>query len=648
MCGIAGMLSDRGGADARATVEAMLSCARHRGPDQLTSFRLAPDRPHWAVGTARLAINDQRPSGMQPFASEDGQIVAVANGEIYNWRELREDLCARGHRFRSECDVEILPHLFEEDGADMLGRLNGMFALAVVDLRHDILLMARDPVGEKPLFYSRAGGRILFASDIAALLASRLVPRELSAASIVEFLTYRSVPAPNTILSSVSRVPPGGVARFDLRSGRHTVKRYWMPDMWQERITDEPEAMERLDAAIDASVRLRTATEPGMPVGATLSGGIDSSTVTAWAIQHLPDAHIEAFSVDVLDDPEDRGCIAMVRDHCGLASHLAPCRAEDIRLLPQIVQRLGEPLGAGMIVPAWQCFRLAHEHGYRVLLSGEGSDELFAGYSGRLVLDGVLRRWPSMSDLDQRMALEQSGKLRLVLARAQLGDPGEDPLDRYDWWQDDNTYDEVLRRELLGDLADEFDPRDRLRWLDEASEGAPHETRMLWLETQIRLEGFMLPIVDRTSMASSVESRAPLLDPAVVECGFALAPELKVRDGVEKHVLRTVAAARGLLPPEILWRKKHPFAGPIPVWMADLPRPLRDALKPDRVNELGLNGEAAARMLEACNTGALKDAEAVRASELLYGLLVLQLWKSLVLDGEPLETYADAADSVLA
>ncbi len=500
MCGIAGFFAQAPQHDPEAVVGTMLSALRTRGPDHTATFRPATEWPGLRLGYNRLSINDWSADGYQPFTNEVGSIWAVMNGEIYNWKELRRDLASRGHRLSSGSDVEVIPHLYEEEGDDFAGRLNGMFAIALVDLRRERLLLVRDRIGEKPLFYASQGAQFVFASTLPAVLRSGCVDPRVDRASLSEFLTFRCVPGEHTIVEPVRKVPPAGAVTLDLNSGRISSRLYWRPDLWRSDTGDAAEAAERLGDLVSDAVRIRIPDEPRVNFGATLSGGIDSSTMTALVRHHRPDRPLFAFSAYVTDDPEDTACLQDVRDTLGLTHRMVDCPTDDIANLAAVVAQVGEPLAAGMTVPCSRVFHLAHCHGHRAVVTGEGSDELFAGYSGRLILDGLLKRWDTLAPDEQAAALAADPRLCGKLD-SPLRDPRLSPLERYALWDDDNTYDRgVVNRLLSRDIGLLPDPLERLRDLDADSVGAPHENRMLYLEMKIRLADFMLPISDRTSM----------------------------------------------------------------------------------------------------------------------------------------------------
>ncbi|MTD57010.1 asparagine synthase (glutamine-hydrolyzing) [Amycolatopsis pithecellobii] len=629
MCGIAGIIDESDKFGASEYVTKMLLAQQHRGPDHVSSAATPPGRRQATLGSVRLSINDKSARGLQPFSTPGGEIWGVINGEIYNWRSLRDQLAGSGHRFHSDCDAEIVPYLFLEYGPDFVKHINGMFAVAIWDDRERVLTLARDRMGEKPLFYSRSGSTLIFASEIRAMATCPLVDRSIDLHSISEFFTFRCVPYPNTLLSQVKRVPPGSLLRYSPESGALEVSRYWMPDLFSEPLTDIDLAADELGSLVTEAVRLRSDPGSGAALGVTLSGGVDSSTIAAMTRRHVGgDVPLDAFTTKVDGDFEDEEAISQVCGRNKLTLHETDCSLGDIGLVHDIVRKTLEPVGAGMIVPAYQSFRTAANRHHRVLLSGEGSDELFAGYSGRLILDSLLLRWPVLRDAEQRTALAENPQLSRALRRQAENPPAtDDPLDRYVWWDDDNAYDAGLRHKILDDGIGRLDPLERLRQLDSMSDGATHENRMLWLETQLRLEAFMLPIVDRSSMATSVESRAPLLDPSIVEFAYRVPAGMKLRHGREKYILRHMGQRMSLLPGYVLWQKKHPFSGPISIWMENIDADLAHATFSDdsRLAEF-LDMQAVRQIRKELTESTLSGYDQKLYSDILFGCLILAVW----------------------
>lgn len=638
MCGIAGIISHDYNIDTMSAVSSMLKAMKDRGPDQMTAIHPDPEWPGICMGTVRLSINDWSSNGSQPVSQGDGFVWASMNGEIYNWQELRKELECGGISFNSRCDTELIPYLYEKWGVMFPSYIIGPFSIALVDLRNRKLILARDRAGERPLFYASFPGGLLFASSIPAIMQSKIIDKNIDPASLSEYFTFRCVPDTNTILERVKKVAPGSVETCNLDDMTMRQEIYWRPNLWQVSLEFEDKAAELLECMIRDSVKMRTNIESRNKIGTALSGGLDSSTITAFVTQNMPNGSLQTFSTYVQDDPEDLSCIKEVCQTLKIPNYLTNCSDQDILLLPEVIAKMGEPLSAGMIIPSYQCYRLAKSHGIRVLLNGDGSDELFAGYSGRLVLDGLLNKWdlfPSEKKEEiKKIYPKIDRKLKSALMNSNLT-----PLERYSLWDDDNTYLKELKKSLFLDESTQIlDPLERLRYLDGFSEGASHENRMLFLEMRIRLEGFMLPIPDRTCMGNSIEARSPFLDHRIIDFGFALSPGLKLNNNIEKYILRRAIERTGLLPNNVVWRKKHPFAGPIPVWIEKLSPDLAELLFSKYVEKQGyLNPTTVKNLYEKFKKTNTSLQERINYSDLLFAVIVFTVWVELFINNRPVE-----------
>lgn len=634
MCGIAGYINQNTRSGNRDVLTKMLHRLRHRGPDHQIEFH---PYPNIYLGYTRFVINDLA-KGDQPYRNENNSIACFFNGEIYNWREIRGWLMRRGHQFESECDGEILPHVYEEYGVDFVQQLEGMYAITLLDLKNHKLLLARDRMGEKPLFYAVSPKFFLYASTIPPLLASGLITQDIDLQSVAEFFTFRSVPYTNTILKVVKRLEPAALLIFDYRAWKLSHKIYWMPEIGQPLIQSEAKAIEELSNLLLSSIKLRTDTDKRFKIGAALSGGIDSSTITALAKTFRNDRDLHSFSVDVKDDPEDLDAIKMVVKKIKTKHHWIDCNTSDIKLLPAIVAVMGEPLSAGMTIPSYQCYQEARRKNVKVLFCGDGSDELFAGYSGRLIMDGIIKKWGSL-DAATRTKYLHERPILVEKMKSQLRNPSLSVLERYVAWDDDNCFDGDARAKLLqGTKIFDLDPLARLRGLEQVTAGAPHENAMLWLELKTRFEGFMLVILDRTSMACPVECRSPYLDSKIIDLAFRISPELKFAQGIEKYILRRVSAGTGLLPEKILRRRKHPFSGPIQTWIGNLPPNLESLLTPRTLDHYGfVNSKFVSQIYQAHKMGHQDPKTRRQQSDLLFAVLVLMLWLEIFLQNRSVD-----------
>jgi len=634
MCGIAGYIGKNSSSIDITVLPKMINKLQCRGPDHQKEFHPSP-QVH--LGYTRFVINDLQ-KGNQPFLNEDKSIACFFNGEIYNWKEIKDWLSHRGHYLKSNCDGEVLPHLYEEYGQDFVKKLEGMYAISTLDVKMHKLLLTRDRVGEKPLYYSINPESFLFASTIPPLLASDLINKDIDLQSISEFFTFRCVPYRSTPLKSIKRLEPASVLVFDYGNWSLSYKTYWKPEIIQPQIISEEKAIEELGNLLFNSINLRTDKSKNLKIGSALSGGIDSSTITAFSKSLSKERDFHTFSVHVKDDPEDLDAITTVVDKIKTKHHWIDCNTGDISLLPSIVTVMGEPISAGMTIPSYQCYKEAKKENVRILFCGDGSDELFAGYSGRLIIDGIIKRWSTFDAKTRRNYLQKLPQLAKKI-KSKLGNPNLSVLERYTIWDDDNCFDLNVRAKLLeGSKISNLDPLTRLRELEQLTTGASHENAMLFLELKTRLEGFMLVILDRTSMGCPVECRSPYLDSKIVDIAFKLSPELKFAHGIEKYILRKVSEKAGFLPEKILWRKKHPFSGPIKTWIDNLPPNLESLFSPQILNKYGfVNTKYVSKIYKEYKTGNQNIETRIKHSDLLFAVLVLTLWCEIFLQNRSVE-----------
>lgn len=541
MCGIAGIYRPSGltGAD-RAVLPAMLGAIRHRGPDEEGQF--IADRV--ALGCRRLSIIDLA-DGQQPMFAADGRIASVANAEIYNHDALRAELAGQGARFGSRCDVEVIPHLYARDGLDLARSLNGQFALAVYDTARDRLVLGRDQTGIAPLFWARVGDGILFGSEIKALLAHPDMPRQLDPAGLDQILTYPGLVSPRTMFQGVQALRPGHLLVIEGGSPREV--KYWDYDFPTEPMaeTDEAALLDELDAALRGAVARRLVAD--VPVGVYISGGLDSALIAALAHQIAPDTARHSFSITFPDRTIDEApWQALVRDQIGSIHHEVSFSEDDIlQNLRQIVvsgeTALKESYNACTLVLA----RLVAAEGMRVVLTGEGADELFGGYVGYR-LD--LTRDSGFCDDIEEM-IEEETRTRL------WGDSGF-------FYEREYAANADLTGALLSDalLARRADfsalatsPVDHAQL---AGRSAFHKRS--YLDLKLRLPDHLLADhSDRVAYCASVEARYPFLDPQVIDVARRIPPALMLKGGEEKYMLKALGAR--YLPPELWQRRKFSF-----------------------------------------------------------------------------------------
>ena len=566
MCGIAGYAGwGASPAASEAHLRAMCGAIRHRGPDD-EGHHVASSV---ALGMRRLSVIDPA-GGQQPIANEDGSVQVVFNGEIYNHRELHAELERAGHRLETRSDTETLVHLYEDLGERMVHRLRGMFGFAIWDARRRRLLLARDRVGIKPLYYWEADGGIAFASEVRSLLALERFPRRLDRRAIAHYLSLGYVPEPLCVFEGVKKLPPGHTLVWEPGRGA-TVTRYWTPVRDEVRV-DEREAVTELRRLLSESVRYHL--ESDVPLGAFLSGGIDSSTVVAEMARQM-DRPVKTFSIgfeepEFNEAPHARAVAAAIgTDHTELI-----VRPDADALIDEVVRAFDEPFSDSSALPTFLVSQLARRH-VTVALSGDGGDELFGGYTRYLEL---LRRRELVSPLRwalgagaRRLPHGATGRNRLVdlsrTLRGRYAATVASPLavDEGGLALPDLA---ALGARSLDELA--------APWFDEAR-GRDFATQMTLVDLQSYLPGDILTKVDRMSMAVSLEARVPLLDHHVVEFAVGLPSRMKMRDGTGKWILRE--AIRDLVPPAVLSKPKQGFGVPLRKWFRQELRHRVEALR---------------------------------------------------------------------
>ena len=598
----------------------MTDVIAHRGPDDWGS--LLDDGI--ALGARRLSIVDVE-GGHQPFSNEAGDVWAVQNGELYNHLELRDRLAGDGHAFRSRCDTEVLPHLYERFGTELPRELRGMFALAVWDGRRRRALLARDRLGIKPLYYTHRGDLLVFASELKSILASGLVEPDLDYEAIDALLAFGFIPGPMTPLSGVSKLLPGHV--LVVEDGRVRVERYWeypRPAVGARRREEQYRA--DLLELLDESVQMRLMSD--VPLGAMLSGGLDSSLVVALMARHMSEP-VKTFSVGFVEAGAENELAdaRIIAEHFGTDHHeLELSFAEDTVDLEDLVWHLDEPLADLSAIGFLALCELASSH-VTVALSGQGADELFGGYTKhraaslvgawkhlpsplRRVGDGLLRRAPD--------PVRRPGRALAAL----------DPADRL--LAMSGKLDDDLRRALargpLGDLDGGAARRAAYRCLGKGIEDDPLPAA-LYLDGQLALVDDMLHYFDRASMAHSLEVRVPFLDHRLVEYAATIPGDLKVRRLRTKHILKE--AARGIVPGHAIDKRKVGFfRGSVGGWFqAQAERASRDYLLQDEPRYAEFIDPAAVRRLVARQTQNAETPE----RHLLLAILMLEIWLSTYL-----------------
>lgn len=580
MCGICGVLN-LGPAAERVevpTLRAMADSLQHRGPDS-DGFYVSPDR-QVGMGFRRLSIVDLT-TGDQPMSNEDDSIWLVFNGEVYNHAAHRPSLEAAGHHFRSRCDAEVVLHLYEEFGPDCVHHLRGMFAFAIWDSRKRQLMLARDRIGVKPLYHAMAGQGLVFGSEIKALFSHPSLEPRLSEAALSLYLTFAAVPAPHTLFEGVEKLPPGHRLIVDATSGERRLERYWqpLPDQSERASQRDPEEyVDRLEQLIRESIGLRMMSD--VPYGAFLSGGVDSSLNVA-LMAELADRPVSTFSVAIEGDAASDE-LKFARDvarRYGTQHHEVVIGEQDfIDYMPELAWHQDEPLADPVCVPLHAVSEEARRSGTRVIQVGEGSDELFSGYTSYAFFTDFHRRvWQPYQYVPRplRKAAAAVADRVLSLDRADVVSRAADTGELF-WGGAVPFYDSYKRRLLTADF--DCDARRAVAGLyadvDAAMPGASQLDRMIGIELRQRLPELLLMRVDKVTMGSSLEARVPYLDHKLVEFALAIPARVKYRNGVTKWVLKRVAERAGL-ERELVYRSKRGFCGSATNMLS--PRVLRHA-----------------------------------------------------------------------
>ena len=564
MCGICGLINDDPNRPVDpAVLTRMNEALRHRGPD---------DAGLWHDGSAGLAMRRlgviDLAGGHQPMMNRDGSVVVVFNGEIYNYRELRDNLIALGHTFATQSDTEVILHAYEQYGEEALLRFNGMFAIAIHDLPRKRTLLTRDRLGIKPLYYGIRGGTLAFASELDALMRSGLFAPKLNPAALDAFFEFLYIPAPDTIFSGIHKMLPG--ERLVWENGRATTEPYWKLMFRPDRSWTLHTAAEAYRHLLEDAIRLQRVSD--VPLGAFLSGGIDSSSVVG-ILSGMSEHPVKTFTIGFEDRASDEtrfARLAAERFHTDHTKEIL--RPDMIAITPELVRHFGEPFADSSAIPTWLVSRLARQH-VTVALSGDGGDELFAGYT-----------WTRMNRNVARYRLVPAPLRHLMTSAFQLfpESPLAQKLRRFHMDSFLEPRASFRRREtcfsppqrtrmyqqVLRDRFQELAVRNIDRFAERAVSGprAINEW-MLYQDTSFYLPDDILTKVDRMSMAHALEARVPLLDHRLVEFAASLPFSLKLAKGISKRIVKHALA--DMLPPELLTQRKQGFGIPIQRWFRE-------------------------------------------------------------------------------
>lgn len=635
MCGIAGFA---GRFDDPALLKRMGAVLANRGPD---------DSGVWldtgaGVGLChrRLSIIDLSPLGRQPMWDVSGRVAIVFNGEIYNYRELRMELLAQGFAFASHTDTEILLNLYLRDGFEMLSRLNGMFAFAIWDKAQGSLFLARDALGVKPLYYTQTSKGFLFASALRALLCEPVVSREVDSNAVLDYLTLLYAPAPSTMLRGVSKLEPGHALL--VRSG--TIERKWQ---WIDLPVETP-VFQGSEADARALLRehLTTATRRQMiadvPVGAFLSGGLDSSSLVALAKDCAKGRELECFTIAFGDSAwkeegmvDDLPYATAVARHLDVRLHVIEVGAEIFSQLPSMIYHLDEPQADPAALHVRSICRLARQMGVKVLLSGTGGDDLFSGYRRHDAL--MKERYWSWMPVGMRALMataaryidvDTPGRRRLAKAFRYADQSENERIASYFQWIDPGSRDHLLSSQNRAHLLGRPGRSPLLDCLSDLPSGLSPLDRMLYLEQKYFLTDHNLNYTDKMSMAESVEVRVPFLDPDLLTFAWSLPDKMKHRGGVGKWIFKT--AMESILPKSVIYRPKTGFGVPLRRWIHhELSEYVNENLSDERTRARGLFDPVGVRRLIS-----LDRAGRVDGAYTIFSLLCIEMWCRQFVDGE--------------
>lgn len=618
-------MNERRGAqrpEASSVLEAMCRVIRHRGPDDQGTCLIGPA----ALGMRRLSIIDLA-GGHQPMSGEDGSVTIVFNGEIYNFQELQPLLEKAGHKFKTRSDTEAIVHAYEEFGAKCVDLLRGMFVFAIWDERNQKLFIARDRAGKKPLYYTTTPqNTFVFGSELKSLLEHPEVSREISLEALDAYLTLGYVPDPLTIFRDVYKLPPGN--HLTLANGQVEVQEYWDFEFAPEESGREEDYLEELRRLLDESVKLRLISD--VPLGAFLSGGIDSSTVVALMARHMGQP-VKTFSIGFHEDSYNELEYArLTAKKFGTDHHEFFVTPEICEVVDELVWHFDEPFADSSAIPTYIVSKLAREH-VTVALSGDGGDELFGGYT-RYVVERKRRRFERLPGVVRRGMMEPISRRLSHGARGRnfLHNVSLEPVERY---LDSMSVFSSLNRTLLytddfkQSLADTDYVSNMFRSLAGRVNTQDPTDTLLYLDSKTYLPGDILTKVDRMSMAASLETRAPLLDHKLIEFVMTIPGALKLAGHETKYLLKR--AVKDLIPAEILNRPKQGFGVPVQEWINSQ---LRDRIRDTLTSSLqrGYFESNYVRVLLDEHERGRRD-----HSMAVWALFMFELWHRRYVDGSP-------------
>ncbi len=617
MCGICGITDKKGGYIQDKVIRDMAGRMAHRGPDDSGIFLDLKAIPHAGLGHRRLSIIDLSAVGRQPMSNEDGKIWIVLNGEIYNYPELKEELKRKGHIFKSDTDTEVVIHLYEEYGASCVRYLRGMFAFAIWDGRDRSLFIARDRIGKKPLVYCYDGGRFAFSSEFGSLLESGLADKEINREALDIYLTLGYIPAPLTIYKKVFKLPPAHT--LTLKNGQIRIERYWQLDYLKKVRISEDEAADEVMRLLEEAVKIRLHSD--VPLGAFLSGGIDSSAVVA-LMSRATSGRVKTFSIGFDDkDYNELEYARLVAKRFNTDHNELIVKPDAMSVLPILVERYGEPYADSSCIPTYYVCNQTRRY-VTVALNGDGGDESFAGYEryqamlisecyqkiprlARSAIGGVFKLLPDSVHSKNRIR-----RLKRFMEGVNLP-----ACERYLRWVS-----------IFDDPAKKAGAIRLLRPYFESSRNPALLDKLLAADVNTYLPDDLLVKVDIASMANSLEARSPFLDHKLMEFAASLPASYKMKWLIKKYILKK--GLDKLLPKEITGRKKMGFGLPVGSWFrGDLKGYLKDTILSEKALKRGyFEADVIKRIAEEHISG--KKDHTFR----LWSLLMLEMWHKRFID----------------
>ncbi len=640
MCGIAGIIT----LDPETRIGAALKSIEHRGRDDegvFVSEPFGPERLKVCLGHRRLSIIDTSPAGHQPMFSEDKRYSVILNGEIYNYKKIRTELEGGGDVFTTNSDTEVLLKAFRKWNVGCLEKLNGMFAFAVWDDVDKELTLVRDRAGIKPLYYTKCAAQFAFASEIKAILATRLVRAELDHEALDQYLTFLWTPDPHTVFKNIFKLPPGHFLKWKDGEIKQTE---WWDLSFNEIDTGRTELEWREDVLETLGRVVEMEMLADVPLGAFLSGGVDSSSIVALMNDHSAGRKVSTYTVGIEQEdlrydiiPDDAVWARRVGKLFETDYHELMLKPEVTDLLPMLIRHLDEPVADPAIITSYLVSKAARET-LTVLLSGVGGDEVFAGYPRQLAMKiasvfdpvpGLLRR-PVFRAIESVLPGGMPGKFTAPLRNAKkfARSAGMDFEDRYLGFGTYFTADakQRLYSEAMAEKAVGFDAyKDHRRYFERVKDADPLN-RLLYVDFKTFLPCLNLAYTDKTSMAANLEVRVPFLNVELVELAARMPVDLKLKGLKRKYILKR--AAEKLLPHNIVWRKKAGFGAPIRSWLRGPLRPMvEDMLSEKRIRDRGLFNPREIRKIIDANSSGQEDLNLQ-----VFQLLTLELWMQTFLD----------------